>query len=196
MDVGKGGTDCLEGRGQDAGACLPQRQAMGHLWTVLKSVAWFSSFHRGRHQSFLRWRGHVGQSQKAGVFTLHPLKMSVFYLPSAESRGLSVPSPLPHRVLSHVSSKVFQTHHLLLSSPTVIIPQVQVAFVPQGHTMMSPLPSLSCSLGLTVHGSLRQSRSSHGFPSRASRERSVCPSPLSLSFLCFFPISFLLFSVP
>ena len=55
LDVGKGGIECLEGRGQGAGACLPQCQAVGRLWTVLESVAWFSSFHGGRHQLFLRW---------------------------------------------------------------------------------------------------------------------------------------------
>lgn len=62
---------------------------------------------------------HVGQSQEAGVFIFHPLTMSFILHPLNPEAYLRHP-------LSRTEScfmcplEVFQRHHLLLSSPTVI----------------------------------------------------------------------------
>ena len=64
--------------------------------------------------------------------------------------------------------------------------------------MMSSIPSLSCSLDLTVHGSLRWSKSGHSTDSFKGFQGKVSPPPLSVEPvrpLLAFPISFLLFSV-
>lgn len=109
----------------------------------------------------------------------------------------AIPSSTP----SSVSRALWKSpKHTIYFSPSPLSspPKSQVATAPQVHTMMSSIPSLSCSLGLTVHGSLKWSRSSHGTDSFKGFQGKVHP-PLCIEPvlpLLAFPITFLLFSVP